>query len=453
MAMPRWAQSLKTRLAALFFLLFVAILFLSGGFILGEQEHSLLHNIDSSLTARADDLVALLEIDTAPTNLGINRDEDTVAVILDADGAVLVSTDRFGDPAELVAAEPDPFGRGTIAALPSFRETSGTDRMRVVHMIGPNDERIYVAQSLARIDDSLDALQTTLLTVGVLVAVVAGVSGWLIVHRALRPVRMIVERAQTISLSKLDQRLPDPARRDEIGQLTNTLNSMLGRLHASASRQERLIADIAHELRSPLTAVATQLDVGLAHPDDTDWPATADDALDEARRLQHLIDDLLLLSRLDEGNLEMPNELVDLDEVVLSTIARLNPPPGITIDRSAVSAGLVRGDENQLQRAVQNLLDNAIAHATDRVTVGVGERGHRVWLEVADDGAGIEPDELELVFERFYRTQSARDRLSGGTGLGLALTRETIELHGGSITATNADAGGAVFTASFPSTS
>lgn len=443
-------RTLKARLALLFFAGILGLLVLGGGFIVSEQEHSLLHNIDTSLNTRADDIVALLEDDPRPPGLGINRGEDTLAVIIDSRGTTISSTDRFGDPAELADAVGGPTDRGRDISVPSFRETAGTDLMRAVHLIGPRGESVFVAQSLEPINANLEALQTTLLTVGVLVAVLSGVLCWFVVRRALRPVGHIVMKAEEISLAKLDQRLPSPVRNDEIGELTTTLNAMLARLETSAEQQRRLVADIAHELRSPLTGVATQLEVDLAHRDTADWPSTAEEALDETRRLQRLIDNMLLLARFDDASVVLDSRLVDLDDVVLGAINRLTGTTDIRIDRSAVSAGLVRGDESQLERAVQNLLDNAIRHAATEVTVSLFEVSNNVRLEVSDDGIGIPAADRDRIFERFYRTQSARDRSSGGSGLGLALTKETVLAHGGDIAVSDHSPSGATFTVTLP---
>ena len=447
----RWTGSLKTRLALSFFLGMLILIVLGGGFVLGEQEHSLLDNIDTSLTARADDIVALLEDDPRPPGLGINRDEDTIAVILDGDGATVSSTDRFGDPAELVTQVGGTTEKGRDVSLPSFQETAGTDRMRAVHLIGPRGESVFVAQSLQRVDANLDALQNDLLTVGLLLAVLGGILCWFVVRRALRPVHTIVEKATEISLARLDQRLPKPTRNDEVGELTTTINAMLARLETSAEQQRRLIADIAHELRSPLTAVATQLEVDLAHRNTADWPATAEEALDETRRLQRLIDDMLLLAKLDDADSPKHHQLVDLDQLVLDTIARLAPATTTTFDQSAVSAGLVRGDKSQLERAVHNLIDNAARHASTTVTVRLVEAADTVRLDVTDDGSGIPIADRDKIFERFYRTQAARDRCSGGSGLGLALTKETILAHGGTIGVVDRAPQGVTFAVTMPS--
>lgn len=448
MRLPRSANSLKARLAAIFFVGLLLILFVAGGFILREQEHSLLHAIDTSLDTRADDIVALLEQDTAPAFLGINRDEDTVAVVLDVAGDLITSTDQFGDPEELRAAVGPPTDRGRVVALPSFLETRGVERMRAVHLIGPNGESVFVAQSLERLDQSVADLRADLLVVGLSLAVAAGVLCWFVVWRALRPVDVIVGQASEIRLASLDRRLPEPKRNDEIGELTTTLNAMLARLEASADQQRQLVADVAHELRSPLTGIATQLEVDLTHPEQADWPTTASEALDEARRLQRLINDLLLLAQLENDDRLEEHRLVDLDDIVLTTIARLAPTTRTPIDHSAVSAGLVRGNPGQLERCVQNLLDNAIRHAGSRVVVALVEDDDAVVLTVSDDGSGVPPDQVEKIFQRFYRVQDARDRDSGGTGLGLAIARETVEAHRGTISVAGGQ--GATFVVRLP---
>ena len=219
-----------------------------------------------------------------------------------------------------------------------------------------------------------------------------------------------------------------------------TINGTLQRLDDAARAQRRLVADAAHELRSPLTVLLADLEVALAYPDRADWPATTATAARQARRLQALTEDLLLLARLDAGATPPATEL-DLSALAASlTLEYATAARGSAVRPHCAATGPVpvSGNPEQLRRLLRNLLDNALRHADAevRVTVraGSGERPGAVVLEVADDGPGIEPADHERVFERFTRLADARDRDSGGTGLGLAIARDLARRQHGTLT-------------------
>jgi signal transduction histidine kinase len=258
---------------------------------------------------------------------------------------------------------------------------------------------------------------------------------WWAVGRALGPVEAIRARVDRITGTGLDQRVPEPATADEIARLARTMNAMLARLQESADRQRRFVADASHELRSPLARMRAELEVDQAHPETADPASTADSVLTETVGLQRLVDDLLVLARGDAGALDGARRTtVDLDELVnrVATRARAH---GADVDTRAVRPVQVRGEPVQLERAVANLLDNAVRHARSRVTVALeGADGGRAELVISDDGPGIEPADRERVFERFTRLDDSRTAGSGGAGLGLAIAREIAERHGGSLT-------------------
>jgi signal transduction histidine kinase len=210
------------------------------------------------------------------------------------------------------------------------------------------------------------------------------------------------------------------------------MNGMLDRLESASSRQRRFVADASHELQSPLASARAQLEVGLAQAGETDWPGTATDVLEEHERMGRLVRDLLFLAHADEGGPAAPRGPVDLDDIVLSEVARLRSRERVAFDISRVSAGRVRGNHDELTRTVRNLLENAERHAAGSVWVEL-RGGSEVELVVADDGPGIPPGDRERIFERFTRLDDARAREGGGTGLGLAIAKEVVEAHGGSI--------------------
>ncbi|GGP06117.1 HAMP domain-containing histidine kinase [Nonomuraea glycinis] len=250
------------------------------------------------------------------------------------------------------------------------------------------------------------------------------------VSRTLDPVDAISAELAEIASTDLGRRVPVPEHRDEIWTLADTANRTLARLEATVEQQRRFASDASHDLRSPLTAIRTQVEESLLHPDQAHWPATARAVLAGVDRLEAIVSDLLTLARLESGAGRADDRL-DLSELAGSELARRAPLTGVEADlRPGV---LVRGDRLELARLLTNLVDNAARHATSTVTVSVRREGDTAVLEVTDDGPGIPPGQREIVFQRFARLDAARSKDKGGTGLGLAIARESARRHGGEL--------------------
>jgi signal transduction histidine kinase len=300
----------------------------------------------------------------------------------------------------------------------------------VVAAVARGDLKVIVGRN---IDDEVDARRTVrnaLLVGGPLLLVIVGAVTWWIVGRALRPVEDIREEVERISSRELDRRVPDAPGHDEVARLAATMNRMLDRLQRSQERQRRLVSDASHELRSPVAAIRQHAEVAGEHPDATPVEELASAVLDETDRLQGLVEDLLVLARLDEGSESLATE-VDLDDIVLAEAARLRRTSTIEVDTSGISAGRVHGSEAALDRMVRNLTDNAARYARARIALGLARADGRVVLSVEDDGPGIAPGDRERVLERFVRLDESRGRGTGGAGLGLAIVREVAASHGG----------------------
>ncbi|WP_309094252.1 ATP-binding protein [Streptomyces sp.] len=283
------------------------------------------------------------------------------------------------------------------------------------------------------------ALTVMLIGFPLLLGVVAGVT-WLVTRRALRPVEGIRREMAAITRSEdLARRVPEPDTHDEIARLASTTNETLAALETSVERQRRFVADASHELRSPIASLRTQLEVAAAHPELLDL----DGAVEDTVRLQRLAADLLLLARLDAG--ERPNDT----RVDLAGLAREEAEgrAGVTVAAEPVE---VVGSRGQLGRVLANLLDNAQRHARSAVTVSVRREGGRAVVGVADDGDGVPEADRERIFERFVRLDTARSRDDGGAGLGLAIARDVAVRHGGTLTAGQGPAGGALFELRLP---
>jgi signal transduction histidine kinase len=233
-----------------------------------------------------------------------------------------------------------------------------------------------------------------------------------------------------------------PPTHDEIARLAVTLNEMLDRLERAQLRQQRFVADASHELRSPIASIRQHAEVAQSHPDGTTVTELAGEVLDEERRVEQLVDQLLTLARADE-RITLQLRLIDLDDIVFDEVERARARSTVTVDTTKVSAGQVAGDPGQLRHAVRNLLDNALRHARSTVAVTLQEHDSLVELSVDDDGPGIPEHERERVFERFVRLDDARSRDRGGAGLGLSIVAAIAAAHAGTVTATSSPLGGA----------
>jgi len=234
-----------------------------------------------------------------------------------------------------------------------------------------------------------------------------------------------------------------------------TVGRALRRVARAEAAQRRFVSDASHELRSPVATVRQHAEVALAHPGRADAGALAGTVLDEAVRMQRLVDDLLLLARADESALlRAGRRAVDLDDLVLEEVRRLRAArPDLRVDAAAVGAARVTGDADALRRLVRNLGENAARHARARVAFALSDPGDG-WarLVVEDDGPGIPAADRDRVFERFVRLDEARSRGAGGAGLGLAIVAEVAAAHRGRAEAGEAaELGGARFAVTLPS--
>jgi signal transduction histidine kinase len=387
------------------------------------------------------------------------RDAEATASLLEASGATRLPEiddalqQLYAD--DTLVATSDDADRLTLPSVdrPTRAVIDGAEHVLVTRATtiagGEYDLRLALP-----LDDALRASATVsgilLAAVPVLLVVVALLT-WLVVGRALRPVDTIRREVDAIGPAELDRRVAEPPTDDEVGRLARTMNRMLARLDGAARAQRRFVSDASHELRSPLASIRQHAEVARAHPDRLGDGELADVVLTEGARLQDLVEQLLLLTRLDEGALALARRPVDLDDLVLADARRLKDAGAVAVDTAGVTATRYDSDERMLARLTRNLADNAARHASSRVALAVRRDGDRVELTVDDDGAGIPAGERERVFERFMRLDEGRARDAGGSGLGLAIVAEIARAHGGSVRVTDSPLGGARFTVSLPS--
>ncbi|WP_396445064.1 sensor histidine kinase [Actinomadura sp.] len=383
------------------------------------------------------DLVTIVQ-ETDPRGILHVQDPDfTLLQVVDGQGGVLASSESLSGRGPLAVPEPKVPGR------PEYRTVwvRGKADVYLVSERVNTREGVRILYAGAAINEftRYKGAFISLLVAMALIAT-AGV-GWIVslsVRRALRPVRVMSAQLAEITGGESDRRVTVPGPNDEVSDLAESVNVTLDRLAEVLGRQRAFVADVTHELRSPLTGLRAQLEVALEHPEDEDWPAVARAALGDADRLQGIVSDLLILAKLGAG-VHVDRERVDLGELARAEASRR--ARRVPVEVHAAAGVTVRATPHHLARVLTNLLDNAERHAASRVWVTVAEDGPDAVLEVRDDGSGIAPEDRERIFWRFQRLPEGRARDAAGTGLGLTISRDIARAHGGTLVAAETDAG------------
>jgi heavy metal sensor kinase len=273
----------------------------------------------------------------------------------------------------------------------------------------------------------------------------AAAGGLVLVRKSLQPLREITEQAERISSTNISQRLPVARTGDEVERLSLSLNRMIERLEESFQHISRFSADVAHELRTPLTILRGELET-MAHqrPHDSESLEMIGNSLEEIDRLARIVDQLLVISRLDVGQAGIEREPVNLGRLAETTAEQmrlLTDEKGIMVTFSVEPRVVVSGDRLRLKQILVNLLDNAIKYVSEKGTIELIVRTEvgRALLGVSDTGIGISAAELPYIFDRFYRTDKARTRATGGAGLGLSIVKAIAIAHDGKVSVTSSE--------------
>jgi len=380
-------------------------------------------------------------------------------VLVDSEGAVIEARPSgFSD-------EPDPLP--DVSDLPDTTEliylpsVDDTLEYRAVIESFPDDLRLVRAAPLTAIDAAGDELLRTVALAGLGILLLGGAATWWTVKRSLRPVDQMVETAEAIASGDLTRRVPDLEPGTELGRLGSSLNEMLSHIeHAVDTEkegQERLrqfIADASHELRTPVTAIVGYAELrrrgGLATPEDENKAWSRIES--EGNRMGLLVEDLLTLTRLGTG------KPLHLSEVDVARVARnaaadhrvIDPERPVTV--TGPESVVLRADEERLHQVITSLLSNVRIHTPPwtAVVIDISDLGEEVVVDVTDNGVGFPEAGLGHVFDRFYRADPSRSRRSGGSGLGLAIVEAIVTTHGGTVTASNVEGGGARVTITLP---
>ncbi|MEU6185097.1 HAMP domain-containing sensor histidine kinase, partial [Nocardia sp. NPDC047038] len=435
-----WWRSVRVRTTVAATVVVAVALTAAGLVVLAVLRHNLVHSAEMRAESTAQDVATQLATGTDLARLRLPDAESEPVQVVSLDRRVLAADDdlagkppmaEFGpyaktsdDDDEDEEDEEDEDEKPDRESLSQPTDPTAADaefgdvRLTVDDEDGPHPFRVaalavtirggqpatvYAGSSLATADSAVaDARQAMLIGLPPLLAVVALVT-WLVTRRALRPVEAIRRQLAEIMDGDLSRRVPEPGSRDEIGRLASTTNATLAALEESTERQRRFIADAAHELRSPIASLRTQLEVAQAHPELLE----VDGLIGDTIRLEHLAADLLLLARLDAG--EQPRA----DRVDLTVLVREELEHRVR-DRVAVRIATpkepvaVTGSRTQLARVLGNLVDNAQRHAVNTVDVAVDHAAdERVVLSVTDDGPGVPPADRDRIFQRFVRLDDA----------------------------------------------
>ncbi len=372
-------------------------------------------------------------------------------------------------PSQISGFTPEPDGSQVVYFTTGSNTPGGPDfRVRAVKPPGGANVVAINAQPLTDQDSTLHTLFLTEFAVTAGAIVLAVLGGWWLVRLGLRPLRDVEATADSIAAGNLDQRVPGADEPTEVGRLARALNVMLERIQAAFDARVRsetrlkqneqhlrqFVADASHELRTPIAAVSAYAELferGAATRSE-DLPRIAAGIRTETARMERLVSDLLTLARLDEG-VPMdrdPVELVGLVSDAVRTATAVGPEWPVQF--WAAHPLEVTGDRDRLRQVVDNLLANVRAHTPEgtSTTVRVDEIGDQAEIEVRDTGPGMPGDEASRVFERFYRADPARSRVSGGSGLGLSIVYAIVEAHGGTVTASSAPGQGMAVTVRIP---
>ena len=456
--MMRWTRlPLRVRLTLLFAAGMTVVLSGVRVFVYARAGRDLLATVDAGLRSRAE----LVSTDVraqgpALVNVGTSLIENDEAFV-----QLLSSSGQLEESSAIVRAAPM-LAPGLVATItrPALfdRRVPGIDnvtRILAVPVVAQGDRSVLlVGSSLQDRRDEMLGLAYALAGGGGIALVIVSFAGWLLAGAALRPVERMRRDAASISVDDMDRRLTLPAADDEIGDLARTLNDMLDRLAGSFARERRLLDNASHELRTPLAVLHAELDLATSQdrtPDEL--LAALHSAHEESTHLVRLAEDLLVVSRAQEGELQLLRSPVAVDDLLRSAVRHSRPRAAESGVELAVDAPLVIAsvDPVRLRQAVDDLLDNSIRHtpAGGRINVCAVRTDQQLRISVTDTGGGFPPGFLPSAFEPFSRGSNGGG--SGRTGLGLAIVRVIAEAHGGRVEAANAD-GGAVVTIVLPAT-
>jgi heavy metal sensor kinase len=448
--------SIRLRVALASAAAMAALLVAAGWFFHARLSNDLWAALDQSLRQRSQDLAVVVRDTPAAIELdpqGLVERGESFAQVYDRAGTLIASSPSLRGQALLTPAQRHLAGAEVVfldrTTVPGLDEPARL-------MASPVSDRgetlvLVVGATKGNVVETLASLRHVVVGFGPLALLAAFAGGYLLAAAALRPVETMRRRAAAIPAGTPSQRLPDKSAR-ELGRLAATLNDMLARLEAALARERAFVADASHELRTPLALLRTELEIALRHPRSAaELRAAIQSAAEEAQRLTDLAEDLLLIATLEQGHAPLRLATVSAADLLTRMVDRFGSELAregreLVVDADGVAC--VTADPQRLERALVNLLDNAVRYGGGTVELVALNVATTVELHVRDDGPGVPTDFLPRAFERFSRPDTGRG--GRGTGLGLAIVRSIAQAHGGTAHAANRDSGGADVWLSLP---
>jgi len=399
--------------------------------------------LDQELRARAQDLSALVAHGGSlrASRGGLIENGESFAEVVAGGGRVLDATAPIGTRRLISSAQVE---RALRAPLFTNRSSApGLDEpARLLAVPLQQKDRplvLVVGTTRENRAETLRSLLTAFFIGGPLALILTSVGGYAVAGAALRPIEAMRRRAEEISSSSLDERLPVPLVADEISRLGETLNQMLARIEDGVARERNFVTDASHELRTPLALLQTELELALRQERSaTELEQALRSAAAETDRLGRIANDLLLLARSENGRLPLQLETVDLAEVLETVRGRFASRVDATdraISVETNAARVVTADRIRLEQALGNMVDNAVRYGDGLITLTVAVHAGSLELHVADEGQGFRQPFLDRAFERFSRGDEMRS--TSGSGLGLAIVAAVALAHGGTAHAAN----------------
>jgi len=459
--------SLRFWLAAGYTALLAVMLAVFGVLLFFGMQRALLDEMDKRLQVRADQLAALLQPEPGTSGSSslpsgtidvsaISSLDDPVvyAQLRDLDGGLLASSGNLAG--NVLPLSPDAIARITSGSQPSIRDARvGNQRLRslatTLDVNGRPAAILQVAESRRPLDQTLGDLRLLLILLGAIACGGAGLLGWAITRRGLRPLSSVADQASSIARSReFEKRVEAPNPVAEVELLATTINELLTTIDAVLRRHREFLADTSHELRNPLLVVQGNLEL----LDMIDDPAAREECVREARqqveRMTRLVNDLLSLAQMESGLLLEPRSM-DLSETVARTVRSFERR--VTDRTFAVEQSgpvLLTADEGRIEQVLVNLLDNAVRHTQPggNITIQAGADKLNACLRVTDDGEGIVPEHLPHLFDRFYKVGAGEHSLR--MGFGLPIVKRVVEGHGGTVKIESQPGAGTSVTISLP---